>query len=253
MKANYPVEFMAASMTYDMANTDKLAEFRAEAQRLGVKVEPPSINRSGVDFDVEGNTIHYALAALKGVGRQAVEAIVEARGDRPFRDLTDFAGRVNPRAINKRVLESLARRGRVRCARGQPRARACGASTSILAAAQRRHEDAEMGQSELFGGASTREQLPLPAAEPWLPADRLQREFDAIGFFLSGHPLDDYAAMLERLRVQPWTEFCTRGEITARPRAASPAPWWRARSGAPRPATRWAFWNSPTRPATTRR
>src|SRR4029077_17650518 len=108
MKANYPVEFLAASMSYAMANTDKLAEFRAEAQRLGIKVEPPSINRSGVMVDVHEGTIHYALAALKGVGAQAVEAIVEARGDKPFRDITDFASRVNPRAINKRVLESLA-------------------------------------------------------------------------------------------------------------------------------------------------
>src|SRR5207247_5586532 len=87
MKANYPVEFLAASMTLDMGNTDKLSEFRAEAERLGVKIEPPSVSRSGVDFDVEGATIHYALAALKGVGRQAVEAIVEARGERPFSDL----------------------------------------------------------------------------------------------------------------------------------------------------------------------
>src|SRR5262249_1095884 len=82
MKANYPVEFVAASMTLDMANTDKLSEFRAEAERLGLKVESPSVTRSGVDFEVEGSTIHYALAALKGVGRQAVEAIVEARGER---------------------------------------------------------------------------------------------------------------------------------------------------------------------------
>ena len=80
MKANYPVEFLAASMTYDMANTDKLSEFRAEAERLGVKVEPPSVNRSDEDFDVEGNTIHYALAALKGVGREAVEG--DRRGAR---------------------------------------------------------------------------------------------------------------------------------------------------------------------------
>src|SRR5499426_1648445 len=98
MKANYPVEFVAASMTLDMGNTDKLSEFRAEAERLGVKVESPSVNRSGVDFEVEGSTIHYALAALKGVGRQAVEAIVEARGERPFADLSDFAARINPRA-----------------------------------------------------------------------------------------------------------------------------------------------------------
>ena len=78
----------------------------------------------------------------------------------------------------------------------------------ILAAAQRRHEDAVVGQNELFGGAATREELRMPAAQPWLPAERLQREFDAIGFFLSGHPLDDYAAILERLKVQRWTTFC---------------------------------------------
>src|SRR5438477_5855589 len=94
MKANYPVEFLAASMTLDMGNTDKLSEFRAEAERLGVKVEAPSVNRSGVDFEVEGSTIHYALAALKGVGRQAVEAIIDARGERPFVDLSDFSARI---------------------------------------------------------------------------------------------------------------------------------------------------------------
>jgi len=115
MKANYPVEFMAASMTLDMGNTDKLAEFRDEAERLGIKVEPPSINRSGVEFDVEGNTIHYALAALRGVGRQAVESIVAARGERAFADLSDFGRRINPRAVNKRVLESLAAAGAFDC------------------------------------------------------------------------------------------------------------------------------------------
>src|SRR6185295_1950300 len=114
--------------------------------------------------------------------------------------------RVNPRAINKRVLESLAAAGAFDALDGN-RARVHAAVDTILAAAQRRHENAEIGQSELFGGPSTREQLPMPAAEPWLPADRLQREFDAIGFFLSGHPLDDYKVMLEKLRVQSWAEF----------------------------------------------
>src|SRR5260370_19817271 len=113
MKANHPVEFIAASMTLAMGNTEKLSEFRAEAERLGIKVEPPSVNRSGVEFDVDGGTIRYALAALKGVGHQAVETIVAARGDRPFTDLADFAGRINPRAVNKRVLESLAAARRV--------------------------------------------------------------------------------------------------------------------------------------------
>ena len=207
MKANYPVEFLAASMTYDMANTDKLSEFRAEAVRLGVKVEPPSVNRSGADFDVEGSTIHYSLAALKGVGREAVKTIVDARGDKPFRDVTDFAGRINPRAINKRVLESLSAAGAFD-ALDANRARVHAGVDVILAAAQRRHEDAVVGQNELFGGAATREELRMPATQPWLPAERLQREFDAIGFFLSGHPLDDYAAILERLKVQRWSAFC---------------------------------------------
>ena len=85
MKANFPVEFLAATMTLDMGNTDKLAEFRAEAERLGIKVDPPSINRSAVDFEVDGNTIIYALAALKGVGKQAVEAIIAARAERCLR------------------------------------------------------------------------------------------------------------------------------------------------------------------------
>ena len=206
MKANYPVEFLAASMTLDMGNTDKLAEFRAEAVRLGVKVEPPSVNRSGVEFDVEGNTIYYALAALRGVGRQAVQTILDARGEKPFADMADFARRINPRAVNKRVLESLAASGAFDTLEPN-RARTFAAVDIVLAAAQRAHDNAELGQDELFGGATTKEPLALPVLEPWLPAERLQKEYDAIGFFLTGHPLDDYAAALKRLRVQSWSEF----------------------------------------------
>jgi DNA polymerase-3 subunit alpha len=206
MKANYPVEFLAASMTLDMGNTDKLSEFRAEAERLGVKIELPSANRSGVDFEVEGATIHYALAALKGVGRQAVEAIVEARGERPFSDLADFAARINPHAVNKRVLESLAAAGAFDALEPN-RARVFAAVDAMLAAAQRAHDDLSVGQSELFGAGAARTPLALGHIEPWLPAERLQKEFAAIGFFLSGHPLDDYAATLKRMRVQSWAEF----------------------------------------------
>ena len=206
MKANYPVEFLAASMTLDMGNTDKLAEFRAEAERLGIKVEPPSINRSHVAFEVDGNSIFYALAALKGVGRQAVEAIVAAREARKFADLADFADRINPRAVNKRVLESLAQAGAFD--EFEPnRARVFPAMDAVLARAQRAHDSASIGQNELFGGGGQREPIALPNAEPWLPAERLKREYDAVGFFLSGHPLDDYAAVLKKLRVQSWADF----------------------------------------------
>jgi DNA polymerase III subunit alpha len=206
MKANHPVEFLAASMTLETGNTDKLSEFRAEAERLGIKVEPPSINRSGVEFEVGDNAIHYALAALRGVGRQAVATIIAARGERPFADLTDFARRIDPHAINKRVLESLAAAGAFDGIEPN-RARAFAAVDSLMATAQRTHDDAARGQSELFTGPAAPEPMILPALEPWLPADRLQREYDAIGFFLSGHPLDDYSAALKRLRVQSWAEF----------------------------------------------
>ena len=206
MKANYPVEFIAASMTLDMGNTDKLAEFREEAKRLGIEIVPPSINRSGLTFEVQGNKIYYALGALKGVGTQAVESIVIARAERPFDDLTDVASRINPRAVNKRVLESLVSAGAFD-ALERDRARAFAGVDAMLAAGQRAHDAAANGQSELFGGRTARETLAIPSVEPWLPAERLQREYDAIGFFLSGHPLDDYAATLKRMRVQSWAEF----------------------------------------------
>jgi DNA polymerase-3 subunit alpha len=219
LKAHYPVEFIAASMTLDMGNTDKLSEFRAEAARLGIVVEPPAINRSGVDFDVApsslpspasgggmGGGIRYALAALKGVGRAAVEAIVAARGARPFADLGDFARRINPRAVNKRVLESLAAAGAFDELE-RDRARVMAGTDALLGTAQRSYDAAESGQAELFGGPAAPERLKLADVPTWLPAERLQREFDAIGFFLSGHPLDDYASVLKNMQVQSWADF----------------------------------------------
>ncbi len=206
MKANYPVEFLAASMTLDMGNTDKLSEFRGEAERLNLKLEPPSINRSREYFDVDGSTIFYSLAALKGVGKQAVESIVESRGDKPFRDLSDFAARLNPRAVNKRVLESLAAAGAFDKLDSN-RAGVHAAVETMLSTATRTHDAAAVGQNELFGGPSHRETLRIPSVEPWMPSERLQREYEAIGFFLTGHPLDDYANALKRMKVQNWSEF----------------------------------------------
>jgi DNA polymerase-3 subunit alpha len=221
MKAHYPVEFIAASMTLDLNNTDKLSEFRSEAQRLGIKVEAPNINRSGATFEVGDKTIYYALAALKGVGPQAIELIVEARKRSAFTSLADFASRVNPRAINKRVIESLGAAGAFD-ALDSNRARVFAGAEAVLAACQRSHEAATIGQSDMFGNAADAPTIMLPQLEPWLPAERLRREYDAIGFFLSGHPLDDYATVLKRLRVQSWAEFsravktgATAGKVAA--------------------------------------
>jgi DNA polymerase-3 subunit alpha len=205
LKANYPVEFMAASMTLDLSNTDKLSEFRREAVRLGIPVDPPSINRSGVHFDVSEGRILYALAAVKGVGQQAVEAIVAARDGEPFRDLGDFAQRINPRMLNRKTLENLASAGAFDDLEPN-RAAAFAAIDQVLAEAQRQAEGRALGQNELFGGSGA-PLIRVPKVEPWLPAEKLDEEYKAIGFFLSGHPLDDYQAALKRLRIEPFADF----------------------------------------------
>jgi DNA polymerase-3 subunit alpha len=206
LKANFPVEFMAASMTLDMANTDKLNDFRREAMRLGIEVAPPSVNRSHVDFEVEDGRILYALGAVKGVGRQAVEHIVEVRGGRPFRDVTDFAGRIHPKQLNKRMLESLVAAGAFDDLE-RNRARLFDGLDKVMATANLRLEQEASGQSALFGGGADVEPVRLPAKADWLPEERLQREHGAIGFYLSAHPLDAYGPMLDRLRVQMWAAF----------------------------------------------
>lgn len=206
MKANHPVEFLAATMTLDMSNTDKLADFRREAMRLGIRVEPPSINRSREYFDVADGAILYSLAAVKGVGGQAVEHIVAARGDRPFRDLADFAARIDPKQINKRTLESLVAAGAFDEIEPD-RARLTEGLDVIMAAANRARDDATAGQGALFGGGPVAEPIRLPAVTGWMPAERLNREHAAVGFYLSAHPLDEYRVVLEKMRVQMWREF----------------------------------------------
>ncbi|KAB1075305.1 DNA polymerase III subunit alpha [Methylobacterium planeticum] len=208
LKANYPVEFLAAAMTLDIDNTDKLAEFRQDAQRLKITVEPPSINTAGVVFEVHEGRIRYALAAIKGVGRAAVEAIVEARGTQPFRDLACLARRLNPRHVNKRTLENLIAAGALDGIEPD-RSRACAAVEPMMKLAQGAAEAESTGIVDMFGGVTSADvSLRIPAHDPWPMAEKLKREYDAIGFFLSGHPLDEYGHLLEKLRVQTWAEFC---------------------------------------------
>ncbi len=206
MKANHPVEFLAATMTLDMSNTDKLADFRREAIRLGIGVEPPSINRSREYFDVADGAILYSLAAVKGVGGQAVEHIVAARGSRPFRDLADFAARIDPKQVNRRTLESLVAAGAFDEIEPD-RARLTEGLDMIMAAAIRARDDASAGQGALFGGGPVAEPIRLPQVAGWMPAERLNREHAAIGFYLSAHPLDEYRVVLDKMRVQMWREF----------------------------------------------
>ena len=210
-KANYATEFIAASMTLDMGNTDKLNSFAQEARRLGLRIEPPSVNRSEVGFIPSDGAIRYSLAALKNVGRHAVEHICAEREERgPFRDVSDFARRINPRLANKRALETLAASGALD-ELGLDRATAFANVDRIVAAGNRSLETSAEGQEDLFSGAK---HMPPPIelrpVASWLPTDRLSKEFEAVGFFLTGHPLDDYREALEALGAEPWVEFAAK-------------------------------------------
>jgi len=220
-KANHPAEFLAASMTLDKSNTDKLAEFRAEAIRLGLKVASPSVNDSLVDFDVrsgegERHAIHYALSAIKGVGEAQAEALVSARGRRAFASLGELAARLDPRAVNKKALESLAAAGAFDCLESD-RATAFASIEPMLAVANRGATEKAAGQNALFG--ETEAPAVRMRAAPWPDSERLRREFEAVGFFLSGHPLEVYDAALKRLRAARWADFARAvraGASTAR-------------------------------------
>ncbi|MBE7185999.1 MAG: DNA polymerase III subunit alpha [Methylobacterium mesophilicum] len=208
LKAHYPVEFLAASMTLDMGNTEKLSDFRQDAMRLGITVVPPSVQTSDSLFEVGENKIFYALAAIKGVGEAAVEHVVKLRKEKPFQNLADFASRIDPKIVGKRVLESLIAAGALDCF-GYDRASLMGGVDRIMGMASRAREDEASGQVDIFGAAmsSTPPTLHLAPTETWLPAERLQREFQVVGFYLSAHPLDDYKDSLAKMRIQTWTEF----------------------------------------------
>ncbi|MER9555491.1 DNA polymerase III subunit alpha [Mesorhizobium sp. M0323] len=208
LKAHYPVEFLAASMTLDMGNTDKLADFRQDALRLGIEVVAPSVMTSFRDFEVGESRIFYSLAALKGVGDAAVEHIVATRGEKPFKSLADFCERVDPKIVGKRVFESLIMAGALDCF-GHDRAAMMAGVERMMGLASLAQQNAVTGQHDIFGASlgAQSQALNLPATDPWLAADRLHREFQVVGFYLSAHPLDEYKAALQKMRVQTWGEF----------------------------------------------
>jgi len=208
LKANHPVEFLAASMTYDMGNTDKLNTFRQELQKLRIPLLPPDINRSRRDFTVETRpdgsmAIRYALAAVKNVGGAAMDALVQARdAGGPFRTLGDFADRVEPQHVNKRLLENLVRAGAFDALHPN-RAELFESLETVVRHIGAAASERGSSQVNLFAadGADEPTRLRLKDRPDWPPMERLKEEFDALGFYLSAHPLDAYAESLERLKV----------------------------------------------------
>lgn len=216
MKAHYREEFIAASMTLDMANTDKLAVFASEAKRSGIEIKPPCINGSDVEFlsepppeGAERGAIRYALAALKNIGATAVATVVKEREENgPYHDLSDFARRLPAKTLNKRSVETLASAGSFDAVEPN-RASTYGNAEQVLALANRMSANQASGIEDLFGGAGGQApaSLDIRPVKAWTPMQRLEKEFDAIGFYLSGHPLDEYESALESMGVQTYTAF----------------------------------------------
>ncbi|OIQ31864.1 MAG: DNA polymerase III subunit alpha [Alphaproteobacteria bacterium MedPE-SWcel] len=213
LKANHPVEFMAGVMNCDIHLTDKLSVYFEEVKKgLGLPYAAPDINRSLATFDVVKGELLYALGALKNVGVEAMNLIVEARDDRPFVTLFDFARRVDLKKVGKRPLEMLARAGAFDVL-DKNRRRVFESLEGLVSYSAAIQEQKNSNQVSLFGEAG--EDLPEPrlAGVPdWLPAERLNEEFKAVGFYLTGHPLDDYMPALKRKDVMTLDEVMVKAE-----------------------------------------
>ncbi len=213
LKANHPVEFMAGVMNCDIHLTDKLGVYFEEVRkRLDLPWVPPCVNRSDATFKVVDGALVYALGALKNVGVEAMRLIVEGRAGKPFATLFDLARRVDLKRVGKRPLEMLARSGAFD-ALDSNRRRVFQALDPLVAYSAAIHEQKASNQVSLFGEAG--DDLPEPRMLPsddWLPAERLTEEFKAVGFYLSGHPLDDYMGPLKRKGIMTLDELTAKAE-----------------------------------------
>ncbi|MBL9027466.1 MAG: DNA polymerase III subunit alpha, partial [Myxococcales bacterium] len=263
LKAHYPVEFLCALMTADRDKIEKVVRIIAEGRAWGVETLPPEVNQSQIDFTVvyaDPNAgpesrrggkarrggrrrdpydpkIRFGLGAIRGVGESALEAILEARGEGAFKDLFDLAERVDPRRVNKGVLESLVASGAFDATlteRGISRAQAFGAIDSALERGRSASKDRERGQTNLFGLFAAAEpeakktNAEYPNASPWDLRETLVREKEALGFYVSGHPLERYGVELSRFDVTPTAQLMT-GEPWAKVRACGMVEGWRVR------------------------
>ncbi|USI72326.1 DNA polymerase III subunit alpha [Sphingomonas morindae] len=213
MKAHHKPEFFAASMCYDMAQTDKLAVFVEDMRRMDVACLPPSINQSEAEFSVEpqgegeGGAVRYALGALKGVGERAMEELVaERRRGGAFASLEDFADRIDPRLLNRRQLESLAAGGAFEPL-GLERAAVHGGAETILAHAAAAHEARTSGQGGLFGGPADVPPIRLPGAH-WTMAEAMAAEKEAFGFYFSAHPTDRFRHLAQAHGCRSFAQVC---------------------------------------------
>ncbi|NNU16344.1 DNA polymerase III subunit alpha [Parvularcula sp. ZS-1/3] len=218
LKAHHPAAFLAASMSLDLANTDKLATFHGEAKRSGVKVHPPCVNHSQADFFSKEGEVFYALGAVKNVGFEAMRHIASVRAEGgPFKDLFDFAERIDGRQVGKRGMEQLARAGAFDGIHPNRAQVFAAADTLVRYSAACADERTSDNLSLLTLDEAVKTEPPrLPGAAEWSLMEQLEEERQAIGFYLSGHPLSAFREELEQNRVQPSAPLLAEEEVGTR-------------------------------------
>ncbi len=221
LKANYPVEFMAAVLSNEISNTDKISVFVAECDRMGIKILPPDVNKSALKFAPEAvpaelppkadgtlyhGAIRYGLAAIKNVGEAAMEAaIADRESGGPFASLEDFCARIDSKKLNKKGLECLVKCGAFDFT-GAERAQLFSEIDEAMAFAASSHRDRAQGQVSLFDMIDTAPKATRKAGstvKPWTPAENLAFEKELLGFYVTGHPLDEYRPALETGKFVP--------------------------------------------------
>ena len=216
LKAHHPVHFMAALLTTEKGNTDKLVQYVNECKEMAIRVLPPDVNASGLDFTVEGDHVRFGLSAIKNVGEGAIESLLDARKrlSRPFRSMFELASELDLRLANKRVFEALAASGALDSF-GERRSQLHAAVDAAIEWGQKRRTDRESGQGNLFGGGAATAAAPdapagggLPDLPDWDERTRLAQEKATLGFYVSGHPLESLRGLL--------ADFASHGTATLR-------------------------------------
>ncbi|MBI4683045.1 MAG: DNA polymerase III subunit alpha [Nitrospirae bacterium] len=205
LKAHYPVEFMAASLSADMDNTAKVVIFINECKEMEIEILPPDINESTREFKVTGNSIRFGLEAVKGVGGSAIDAILETRTRGNFSSFSDFCLKADSRRVNKKVIESLIKAGAMD-SMGK-RAQLMEGLPDVMEAAVRYQKEQSLGQESMFGDIHETPAERLPIVEEWNETKLLAMEKEALGFYITGHPLNKYKDKLVELGVTPTIEL----------------------------------------------
>jgi len=212
LKANHPLEFMASLMTSEQSNQNKVNRLISECRAAGIQILPPDVNESGSRFTVAGEAVRFGLGAVKGLGEAAIDSIIEAREKgEAFTSLYNFCERVDTQKVNHRVLETLIKCGAFDRSGGNHRASLCLAADEALAAGARRQRDQHYGQANMFdlladgpdSEAARSSALNWPKADPWPENVRLTFEKEALGFFITGHPLERYEAEFGLMDLAP--------------------------------------------------